>query len=287
MTNTPFLTSRRLPGSWPGVLAALLIVACLASTTLFAYPPALPHTFYGMVRDELGNPLSPGATITLETTSGVKVYGVVSALFRPGVNYELRVPLDAGLTSDAYKPTALDPSVPFRIKVTIGSSVFLPIEMTHDFAVMGEPGQSTLLNLTLGVDNNGDGIPDAWQRRINSDINKVKPGDDADHDGLSNLQEYLAGTYANDSKSGFSLSIVRVENDAPILSFTAIIGRTYNLLGSTDFSSWAPIQFQVLPLTDDSPTLSAYTAADVRPVQVRAVIPNGGAVPLFFKLKLQ
>src|SRR5881398_2753507 len=88
-------------------LAALLGVALL-TPSVSAFPPALPHTFYGMIRDELGNPLAPGASITLETSAGVKVYGMVTTLLESGVNYRLSVPLDAGLTGDAYKPTALN-----------------------------------------------------------------------------------------------------------------------------------------------------------------------------------
>ncbi|MDX1951028.1 MAG: hypothetical protein SFY81_02525 [Verrucomicrobiota bacterium] len=265
-----------------------LLLGSLGASAL-AYPPALPHTFYGMVRDELGNPLPQGASITLETSSGVKVYGVVSYIFESGVNYRLSIPLDSGLTSEAYRPTALHPSVPFKIKVTIGTTTYLPIEMSRDFKLMGLPGKSTLLNLTLGEDLNGDGLPDAWQRRINADLNATNPGGDFDHDGLSNLDEYLAGTYAYDPSSGFSLKIVRVNEGSPVLSFTAISGRTYTIFGSDSLesTSWSPVQFRLILNNTAGPVLDAFSASDVAAVEVEVVTPPGQAPARFFKVMLQ
>lgn len=286
--TSPTITRRA--ASWLSLLLGAMRLGLglgFIEPPVHAYPPALPHTFFGMVRDEQGNPLPAGASIILETSAGTKVFGVVSGVLEPGVNYRLPVPLDAGLTSEAYKPTALNPRTPFKIKIKVGNAILLPIEMTHEFAHMGEPGKSTLLNLTLGVDSNGDGLPDAWQRRISSDLDQVKPDADSDHDGLSNLEEYLAGTYAYDTQSGFTLSILRSTGDAPVLAFTAIAGRTYTLLGSSDLTHWSPVRFRLLPADADSATLSTYTAPDVRPVQVEVVLPPEEEIPSAFKLMLE
>jgi len=273
-------------GVWT-LLGALVLGLTLESFRVVAFPPALPHTLYGMVRDELGNPLNEGASIVLESASGVKVFGVVSGLLEPGVNYRLNVPLDAGLAGDAYRPTALNPRAPFKIRVKIGARTYLPIEMSRDFAVLGEPGKRTRLNLTLGEDSNGDGIPDAWQRRINADLSKVAPDGDNDNDGISNLDEYLAGTYAYDPQSGFVLEIVRSEGADPVLEFTAIQGRTYSLEASTDLAQWAPRQFRLVDASGESLPLNRYVAADIRRVQVRVATPEGEPVPQFFKLMLE
>jgi hypothetical protein len=282
-----FTTSPPFPrGVW-AVLGALMLGLGLGPVRTVAFPPALPHQIYGMIRDELGNPLTAGASIILESTSGVKVFGVVSGLLEPGVNYRLSVPLDAGLNGDAYRPTALNPRAPFKIRVKIGSRTYLPIEMSRDFAALGEPGKRTLLNLTLGEDSNGDGLPDAWQRRINADLGKVAPEGDADRDGMSNLDEYLAGTYAHDPESGFVLEIVRSEGDAPVLEFTAIQGRTYSLQVSADLGQWSPAQFRLVDAGGETQPLNSYAAADIRRVQVRVATPAGQPIPRFFKLMLE
>lgn len=280
------MTTKSLLAVLRGALLGFLLLG-LTSVRVVAFPPALPHTVYGMVRDELGNPLTAGATIILESASGVKVFGVVSGLLEPGVNYRLSVPLDAGLTSAAYRPTALNPRAPFKIRVKIGSVSYLPIEMSRDFAALGEPGKRTLLNLTLGEDSNGDGLPDAWQRRVNSDLSKVAPGDDSDKDGMSNLDEYLAGTYAYDPDSGFVLDIIRNEADAPLLEFTAINGRSYSLQGSTDLGQWSPVQFRLVTAGSEGQPLSTYVAGDIRRVQVQVATPAGQPIPQFFKLILE
>lgn len=280
------MTTNSLMAFLRGALLGSLLFG-LAPVRVFAFPPALPHTVYGMVRDELGNPLAAGATIILESASGVKVFGVVSGLLEPGVNYRLSVPLDAGLTSAAYRPTALNPRAPFKIRVKIGSASYLPIEMSRDFAALGEPGKRTLLNLTLGEDSNGDGLPDAWQRRINADLSKVGPDDDSDKDGISNLDEYLAGTYAYDPESGFLLDIVRSEEAGPVLEFTAINGRSYSLQGSTDLGQWSPVQFRLVAAGAESQPVSTYVAADIRRLQVQVATPAGQPSPQFFKLILE
>lgn len=254
---------------------------------IFAYPPAPHHLFYGMVRDEFGSPIAAGAEVILETLSGVQIKTTVIPNLEPGVNYRLAVPMDSGIASDLYKPTALRPTVPFRIRVQLGGVIYLPIEMTGNLSGMGQPGQRTLLNLTLGEDTNGDGLPDAWQRLINSDISKVKPGDDYDKDGLTNMQEYLAGTYAFDPKDGFALKISRLNGDKPVLAFTAITGRTYTLLGAADLKAgWTTLQFKESGQADTA-IMPSYSAETVRSMEIEHRQPTNAAPMRFFKLMLQ
>ena len=258
-----------------------------SSFILSAYPPAPHHLFYGMVRDEFGSPIAAGAEVILETLGGVQIKTTVVPNLEPGVNYRLAVPMDAGITADLYKPTALRPTVPFLVRVRIGTVNYLPIEMIGDMSRMGQPGQRTLLNLTLGEDTDGDGLPDAWERLLNTDLTKVKPGEDTDRDGLTNLQEYLAGTYAFDPKDGFTLNIVRMNGERPVLEFTAIRGRTYTLQGSPDLKTWTTQSFRIPAEGADAPTRGSYPAADVRKLQVESIAAEGQPVPRFFRLMTQ
>lgn len=270
---------------WASALVFAVVLGW-AEPSARGFPPTLPHEFYGMIRDEHGHPLTAGASIVLETTAGTKVYGIVSGLMEPGVNYRLSVPMDAGLGREAYRPTALNPQVPFRIRIKIGNEVLLPIEMSREFASLGLPGQRTLLNLTLGEDLNGDGLPDAWQRRIAADIDSVAPNGDADRDGLSNQEEYLAGTYAYDTRSGFALTIERSPEGRPRLAFIAVTGRTYTVLGSADLVEWVPVSFRIVGAPPETHQTS-YVATDVRSVRVE-VLGSGAEVPYqAYKLMLE
>ena len=265
----------------------LLFILHNSSFILSAYPPAPHHLFYGMVRDEYGSPIAAGAEVILETLGGVQIKTTVIPNLEPGVNYRLAVPMDAGITSDLYKPTALRPTVPFLIRVRIGTVNYLPIEMIGDMSRMGQPGQRTLLNLTLGEDTDGDGLPDAWERLLNPDLTQVRPGDDSDRDGMTNRQEYLAGTYAFDPKDGFTLNILRLNNGVPVLEFTAIRGRTYTLQGSPDLKTWTTQSFRIPAEGATAPTRASYPAADVRKLQIEAIADAGQPVPRFFRLLTQ
>lgn len=254
-----------------------VLAAMLTEQPVEGFPPAPHHVLYGLVRDEYGNPLTqPGAEVVLETSTGVQIRGLVVPGIKPGVNYELKVPIDSGITSDLYKPTALRPTVPFKLQVRVGKVSYLPIEMTGDFAQLGLPGKSTRLDLTLGEDTDGDGMPDAWERAIiaslggNLTLAAINPGDDSDGDGLSNINEYVAGTYAFDPQNGYNLEIKGFNAGRPILEFTAIRGRTYTVLASDDLKSWSAVPFTVREGGVGAALRQNYLANDVRLLRIEA-----------------
>ncbi len=258
-----------------------------------AFPPAPHHLIYGSVRDEMGEPLvNEGSEIFLETSAGIVLPGVIAPGTEPGVNYEIKVPMDSGITSDAYKPTALAPTVAFRIKVKIGNVVYLPLQMRGNYANLGKSALSTRLDLTLGEDLDGDGLSDAWERALlalsgaGGGINDLKPGDDFDGDGLSNLQEYIAGTYAFDPQDGFRLEIVSGTNAVPKLKFLAITSRSYSLMASTNLQTWISLPFKLSG--SGSAAIQSYSAQDVRRVEIEPQLPPGvPASKFFFKAQVQ
>ena len=246
-----------------------------------AFPPAPDHVFYGMVRDEMGDPIMvANAKVILETATGIQLKAAIVPNMEPGVNYRLQVPMDCGLATDLYKPTALWPAVSFRIKVTIGAVTNLPIELHGNYANLGKPSETTHLDLTLGVDSDGDGLPDAWEYALiamlgdGRSLADIRPGDDSDGDGLTNLQEYLAGTYAFDPQDGVLLNILGMKEGRTLLDFLVVVGRTYTILSSTDLKSWTPTTFRV---TGDDPSAAPfhrYSATDVRILHAEAVAPE-------------
>ncbi len=272
---------------WLGLAAALTVALPLP-----AFPPAPHHEVFGMVRDEQGNPINAAkAAVLLEVGGAIVAQAAISSGLQLGVNYRLTIPLDAGVTADKYKPTAMLPTVPFRLRVKIGNVSYLPIEMTGASTLVTKPGGSSRVDLTLGEDSDGDGIPDAWERNLigatggGRTLADINPGDDADGDGLSNLQEYLAGTYAFDPEDGFALAIRSVNGGRSTLEFTAIRGRSYTIQGSADMQSWAAVPFK---LSTDAATVAArevYVSADVRPIRaVAGPFAVGETEPRFFKL---
>lgn len=279
--------------------ALLMVALCsfsfqLSTFFLSAFPPALPHTLYGMARDEYGNPLRTNATIVLTTSSGATVTAVVNPDDEPGVNYRLVVPLDAAVKSDAYKTGALQGSVPFRLHVKMNNATFLPLEMTGDYSLLGQPGKRTRIDLTLGEDTNGNGLPDAWERAMlaargwTNSLTSLRADSILGGNGITLLQEYVAGTYGFEDANGLNLNLVRVEAGAPVFEFLTVRGRSYTILGSADLKAWGALEFRpLLPEADPAATLGAYLAPDVRFLQVTVPVPVTGTAPRFFKLKIQ
>src|SRR6185369_12599050 len=119
---------------------------------------------------------------------------------------------------------------------------YLPLEMVLGLRLLGEPAASTRIDLTLGVDTDGDGLPDAWE--LANGLNPNDPTDadrDLDGDGISNRTEYLAGTYAFDPADGFRLTLTGVTAGASDMEFLAIRGRTYTVEASLNLKQWTPV----------------------------------------------
>lgn len=277
-------------GTW-----MLLTTATALLAPALAFPPAPHHTVFGMVRDELGNPVGVNtATILMEVGNAVVSQTVLRPGAEIGANYRMSIPLDTGVTSDRYKPTALLPTVPFRLRVKIGGVTYLPIQMAGASALVTKPGETTRVDLTLGEDSDGDGLPDAWERAMIASMGggrslaDIKPNGDDDGDGLSNLQEYLAGTYAYDPQDGFELAIRSSGPAGSVLEFTALRGRSYVIQSSVDMEHWSSVAFR---LATDSAAVAPRAGYSSTSVQlVRAIVPpvaDGEVQPRFFKLMIQ
>ncbi len=122
-------------------------------------------------------------------------------------------------------------------------------------AALGSPGTQTM-NFALGFetgnsityDSDGDGIPDWWMQQYfghptgqASDLSRA--GDDPDHDGLTNLQEFLFGTNPTTPDSKGLFTITRTAPSTVTLTFPTINDRMYQILFTSSLSSpnWQPL----------------------------------------------
>lgn len=79
------------------------------------------------------------------------------------------------------------------------------------------------------VDEDGDGIPDNWESAHGlSPVDGGDGGADADGDGSSNYQEYLAGTNPTNALSRLTASVSAGMGEASV-SFNALSNRTYSI----------------------------------------------------------
>jgi hypothetical protein len=116
------------------------------------------------------------------------------------------------------------------------------------------------------TDTDGDGIPDEWERAHG--LNPESPMDaleDRDGDGMTNLQEYLAGTDPNSAASVFRFERAgqNPANGEVVIEFTAASERSYTIQqrDSLGQGSW-------LKYLDIAPAPTNRT--------LRLTLPNGG-----------
>lgn len=103
----------------------------------------------------------------------------------------------------------------------------------------------------------------------------IRAGDDTDGDGISNINEYIAGTYAYDPADGFPLALLGPNAGASSLELLAIRGRSYSLQGSSDLRTWTSVPFRLTGPGSQPPLLNSFQAADVRMLQVEVPAQPG------------
>ena len=124
----------------------------------------------------------------------------------------------------------------------------------------------------------GDGLDDNWQvANCGPNTPLAAPTADPDHDGQTNLMEFLAGTNPNLATSVFTVCVNKVAGQPTKMAVVfgpVTTGRTYRVLASTDLkaASWVDISG---PLTGTSGNLTfSDTAATAARKFYRVQISN-------------
>ncbi|MES2707047.1 MAG: hypothetical protein V4726_10645 [Verrucomicrobiota bacterium] len=212
-------------------------------------------------------------------------------------NYQLRVKFDMlRELSAAYSSRALSAGTVFTLAVESGGQVFYPIEMASPTAV-GAPAERRRLNLTLGVDSDGDGLPDAWEHSqlhhagiipgaSGWDLSLITRDGDFDRDGVGNYAEYLAGTYAADASSTLDLKIREKLPEAVRLEFYAIYGKSYTLQSSPDLKTWTTVNFS-LSAPDANPPPTPHPLLAAATTGVVSIYTAAGSAATYYRLNIR
>lgn len=268
--------------AFPGWRRFILIGMLCSPVALHAFPPAPYHTLYGMVRDENGNSLQvEGAEVVLYRGATEVLRQTIGPSRLLDQNYQIRLRMDMFRPgTQTYTGLATNAGEPFSLAIILNNIVYHPIEMTAPRAV-GLPGERIRLDLTLGIDSSGDGIPDAWKQRQLSaagflpdengwPLGLVTRDGDFDGDGVSNWNEYLAGTYAVDPGDFLDLQVIEHLDGYARLRFFAVFGKTYSVESSPDLVTWTattihlpgPEQSDLSELPDPLVPLTFVSAGD-------------------------
>jgi len=283
-----------MPGPHPRFTLATFLAGLLAALApiqeLHAFPPAPYYTVFGDVRDEFGNLLSAGGgTVIFSVNSREFARYPVTNVVGADYNYQIRMRMDMSrLGTASYSSLAVNTGATYTLAVDIGGVTYLPLEMTTPPSV-GNAADRRRINLTLGQDSDGDGLPDAWEQMQLymagldlANLGAITPGGDLDGDGLGNLQEYIAGTYASDPTETFYLKIKSASASAAVVEFFTITGKTYAMEQSSDLKTWSPVTFAV----GAGAASSAHVAASVGPVEA-SVTKTEADAKVFYRLKVR
>jgi hypothetical protein len=115
---------------------------------------------------------------------------------------------------------------------------------------------STAATLTYADDRDGDGLADAWERAFFGGTQAV-PSADPDEDGLTNAEEYVAGTDPTDRSSYLEVDALTTPPGVT-LSFNAAANRTYTIeftdaLGTGPWQKLADVPPRPTPRVADVP----------------------------------
>jgi hypothetical protein len=152
---------------------------------------------YGVIRDSYGIRL--GAD-TANVSAFLGSNEVARTTIRPqpnGANYRFEVNVSDPLAASANEVT---PGATVTIRVKMGVTL-QPTIGTNTFLALGN-GAAVNINLILGTDSDGDGLPDNWEWMAIansggavSNLSQVGPGRDLDGDGMPDDQEFFYGSF--------------------------------------------------------------------------------------------
>jgi hypothetical protein len=237
-------------------ITRLLVSLLLGTGMARAFPPAPYYTIYGDVRDEYGLLLpAEGSSVVMYQGGVEKMREALTAGSGADYNYQLRMRIDMGRTlTSNYSSLVVSTASAYTLTIYIGDAHYYPIEITARTPTVGTAASRVRLDLTLGVDSDHDGMPDAWEESQlyqggylpgpnGWDLSLLDRNGDLDKDGLSNITEYISGTYAGDATSTINLVIKEKIGENVRLETFALYGKSYTIEATTDLKTWAPITF--------------------------------------------
>lgn len=92
----------------------------------------------------------------------------------------------------------------------------------------------------LFVDTDSDSLPDGWEEHYFTGLAQSSEND-FDGDGMTNYQEYLAGTVPTDANSIFKVEEVVFNGGTAGLKWHAAGGTAYHVLASADLVTWSEV----------------------------------------------
>ncbi|NLF23552.1 MAG: hypothetical protein GX590_10385 [Lentisphaerae bacterium] len=263
----------RLTNRWHGCArAALLLVLISAATRAAGQAGALPpYTFVGKVSNDSGIPYGTNSSVEIRVKNlGGRLLAKTAIRLSTAspYNYRLAVPL-ASASATGYAT----PGESLLFEVYDGAGTTYSSLVPPGQAVVGAPGGISIINFSLSVDANANGIPDQYENYIaylmalQGLAGPYDPDADSDSDGFSNRAEFLAGTHPLNPADRLMIASAGARASGMsgdglfAISFVTAAGRTYSIRAATDLTSVADGNREPFRPTPDSAATQTYLHA--------------------------
>lgn len=216
-------------------LASALALSPLITPEARAGLPLPSLTFYGLFLDIYGWPYPESHVVEILSDGECILTRNLSPASGKDHNFLVRIPYDSGGQLDDYTPGVMSFGGPVEVRLIdpAGRRIF-----ATNFVVRLPAGSVVNLNAWAGSDSLGDGLPDELRRWIWTTLgsnltfhpSQYRAMEDSDGDGISNLDEFRAGTDPANPEDVLALSIQpQPSSNAVQLTFFSVPGKTYRL----------------------------------------------------------
>jgi len=197
-------------------------------------------------------------------------------------SYVLQVPCESEIIGVLLSPNTLKvPTAPAQVDcatVLVNTQAVTFVNAAQSIITLAayERGRIERVDLQVAiapVDSDGDGLPDDWEIAHFGSL-AHPPNGDADGDGISNLDEFRAGTDPNNPQSGFAfISVAPHPQGGLEVKWASVAEKSYVLQRSSNL------------LTGFADVASGQSATP--PVNTYRDATASGAGPFFYRLRIE
>lgn len=280
------------------ILIALLGIGAFVAPMQAQSVATPPFLYTGRILDYLGAGLdvAAGGSAVIYAYKGSTLLAQSNIVTAEGSvnNFCLYIPTST--SSDVEETAQVGDSLTFV--VDDGTSTYT-VDSTK-FATVGNPGRSVSITFVAALDENGNGVADEYEEAITLLVSAdspyyglaYDPDGDWDGDGVSNYDEYLAGTdplSSSDSLSILALNAVSENEEVLAAEFLPSQGRAYGVIAADTLEEITSAPESNTPFQKEkaqgASKVTTYNESDGGEIRTLYLIKRGASG--FYRLYLQ